>query len=360
MLGIPEAVLARAVRDAADAAQLIAGRAALLGIAPRGRISAGGATRLLATTDGWCALTLSRPDDVAAVPALVETEVADPWRAVEAWAANCTAVQVVDRARLLGLPVAALGEAEPVAPRVIGCGTAGPARAVTGLLVVDLTSMWAGPLCGRLLSDGGATVVKVESPARPDGTRTGSGEFFDWMNAGKLSYCLDFDDPRLRALLTVADVVLEGSRPAALARRGLGPHDIAPRPGRVWLRVTGHGTDGDYAERVAFGDDAAVAGGLVGWVGDEPVFIGDAIADPLTGLAAAAAVRDGLGSGGGVLIEVSMAAVAATYAALPAGTVVCCSPDRPWAPPAAEPAAELGADNAAVERLVAERDLTAC
>ena len=59
-------------------------------------------------------------------------------------------------------------------------------------------------------------------------------------------------------------MVIESSRPAGLTRRGLGPDDIAARDGRVWLRITGHGADGERADRVAFGDDAAVAGGLVG------------------------------------------------------------------------------------------------
>lgn len=132
-----------------------------------------------------------------------------------------------------------------------------------GLLVVDLTSMWAGPLCGQLLARAGAVVVKVESPRRPDGTRGGDPAFFDWMNSGKLSYSIDFDKDAddLRALLAAADIVLEGSRPAALARRGLGPHECPPQPGRVWLRITGYGTGEPDAQRVAFGDDAAVAGG---------------------------------------------------------------------------------------------------
>ena len=356
MLGIPEAVLARATQYEPDAARLITGRAALLGIAPQGRVSAGAATRLFPTGDGWCALTLSRPDDVAAVPALVEADVDDAWQAVEAWASGCSAAHVVDRARLLGLPVAELGEADAADPRVIGCGTASAGRSVAGLLVVDLTSMWAGPLCGQLLARAGATVIKVESPDRPDGTRAGNREVFDWMNTGKLSYAVDFtrDEAALRSLLSAADVVLEGSRPSALARRHLGPHDIAPQPGRVWLRVTGHGTDGDHADRVAFGDDAAVAGGLVRWQDSEPAFVGDAIADPLSGLAAAGAVVDALSRGGGVLIEVSMAAVAAGYDAGPETAT-------PLAPPASVPAAaELGADNAAVERLVAERSFAAC
>ncbi len=57
---------------AVDAASLLAGRAGLLGLTRGGRVSAGGATRLLAARDGWCAITLSRPDDVAAVPALLQ------------------------------------------------------------------------------------------------------------------------------------------------------------------------------------------------------------------------------------------------------------------------------------------------
>ena len=66
---------------------------------------------------------------------------------------------------------------------------------------------------------------------------------------------------------------------------------------------------------MAFGDDAAVSGGLVGGTDGDPVFCGDAIADPLTGLHAALAVAESLTRGGGELIELSMAAVAATYAA---------------------------------------------
>ncbi len=369
-LGITDSVLSRAqavvdvladqtdaLTGHVDAWELLSGRAALLELAPQGRVSAGGATRLLRTLDGWSALTLSRTDDLAAVPALLEADASadDPWPAIECWAAARTSADVVERAVLLGLPVAALGEAEGAPPRVIGCGTAGPTRPLTELLVVDLSSMWAGPLCGQLLLRAGATVVKVESPGRPDGTRLGDRRFFDWMNAGKLCYAAEFDRDRdaLARLLQAADVVLEGSRPDALARRGLGPHDIAPLPGRVWLRITGHGTDEAGRARVAFGDDAAVAGGLVGHGPDGPVFVGDAIADPLTGLAAAHAVLDALQRGGGVLAEVAMSAVAATYAAGPSGAVVDAPPVAPVRIDSY--AAELGAHQAQVEALVIAR-----
>jgi hypothetical protein len=119
------------------------------------------------------------------------------------------------------------------------------------------------------------------------------------------------------------------------------------------LRITGYGSD--HPDRVAFGDDAAVAGALVRHQDGRPVFCGDAIADPLSGLEATLAVLDALIRGGGVIVDVSMAAVAASYAALPAEPVNG-SPRTPT--PADEPAHELGADNARVEELVGARRVT--
>lgn len=356
--------LRRRIGVTVDAAELLAGRAALLGLSRQGRVSAGGATRLLVARDGWCALTLSRPDDVDTVPALVETGAvpADPWPAVEAWVAGQYRAEAVGRARLLGLPAAVLGEAVAASPVVRLIGPPASPRPLAGLLVVDLSSMWAGPLCGQLLARAGATVVKVETVGRPDGTRAGSPAFFDWMNAGKLCCTADFDDTgRLRALLEVADVVIESARPAALRRRGLGPEDVAARDGRIWLRITGHGAVGEHANWTAFGDDAAVAGGLVGRSADGPVFCGDAIADPLTGLHAALAVAQSLARGGGEVVDVAMAAVAATYAALPMIDRERRCPTRlPSVPVVVQTASRLGADDDAVDRLVAERRLASC
>ncbi|WP_041301514.1 CoA transferase [Mycolicibacterium rhodesiae] len=368
-LAVPTAVLSRARRVAndfraltgveCDADAIIAGRAGLLRQTPHDRISAGGATHLMRSRDGWCALTLSRPDDVDAVPALIEvdTVAGDPWPDVHRWVSERHAAEFTDRGRLLGLPVAALGESRARPPRRRALGAATSGRAPSGLLVADLSAMWAGPLCGQLLARAGATVVKVESASRPDGARSGPAEFFDWMNGGKLSYLVDFDDPSgLRSLLAAADVVIESSRPAAFARRGLAPEDVQPRDGRVWLRITGHGTDGERGNWVAFGDDAAVSGGLVRGSAAEPDFCGDAIADPLTGLEAAATVAQALRDGGGQLVELSMSAVAATYARLPRTDEISCSA----APPPSKRASALGADNAAVERTVAEKLLAAC
>lgn len=343
-----------------DAAGLLSGRAALRGLTRAGRVSPGGATRLLAARDGWCALTLSRADDVTAVPALLQVdEVAvDPWPQLQRWAAVGGVAEIVERAALLDIPAAGLGVAAAAPPRARRIAPTAPPRPARGLLVADLSSMWAGPLCGQLLARAGATVVKVESPRRPDGTRAGDQSFFDWINHEKLCYEIDFDSQadELRELLAVCDVVIEGSRPAALARRGLGPEDIAPRTGRIWLQITAY--DG---RRPGFGDDAAVGGGLVGTSAEGPVFCGDAIADPLTGLQGALAVAESLARGGGELIQLSMAAVAATYAALPTGPSESPEPVAPPpAPPPTPPASRLGADNEAVRRLVTQRRCLSC
>lgn len=343
-----------------DAVSLLTGRAALLGLARGGRVSPGGATRLLAARNGFCALTLSRADDLDAVPALLQARdvAADPWPGLQRWAATRPVAEILERAGLLDIPVAALGEAAPAVPHIRLAGSRLAPRAPQGLLVTDLSSMWAGPLCGHLLARAGATVVKVESPRRPDGTRAGSRSFFDWINGQKLCYGVDFDGQadELRELLAVSDIVIEGSRPAALARRGLGPDDIAPRAGRIWLQITGY-----EGLRPGFGDDTAVAGGLVGTSADGPVFCGDAIADPLTGLEATLALAESLGRGGGELIGVSMAEVAATYAALPVEPSASPAPvSAPPAPPASRPASGPGADNAAVRHLVSQRRVLSC
>jgi len=358
-------VLSRAAEITADAATLLAGRAGLLGLTRGGRVSAGGATRLLRARDGWCAITLSRPDDVAAVPAVLQVDDApkepdDPWGALTVWAAARLTGEIVERTGLLDIPAAALGEAAAAPPRIRPISSPAPVPGLAGLLVADLSSMWAGPLCGHLLARAGATVVKVESPRRPDGTRTGDRAFFDWINGEKLSYCIDFDSQadQLRQLLMVADVVIEGSRPAALARRRLGPDHLAPRDGRIWLRITGYDDD---SGRPAFGDDAAVAGGLVGTGVDGPVFCGDAIADPLTGLEATRAVTDSLHRGGGELIQVAMSAVAANYAELPTTEPVSAHPaPPPRRPHVTKPGPETGADNDTVLHLVSERRCLSC
>jgi hypothetical protein len=368
----------------ADVAELIAGRAALSGFTRQGRTSAGGSSRLLATMDGWCAVTLSRADDVAAVPALLAilgTEAdREPAGAEAAWdilgpaAGQRTARELADAAQLLGIPAAPLPADPPAAAwppwHAAVIAARSPTASLAGALVVDLSSMWAGPLCARLLGLAGARIIKVESAGRPDGARSGNQAFYDWLHAGHKSLVLPFDSGRgrslLAGLLSAADVVIEASRPRALAHLGLAPRSIAHKDGQVWLSITGYGRDDP--ERVAFGDDAATAGGLVGWAGHgEPVFCADAIADPLTGIVGALAIAQSVAGGGGELIDLPMRAVAAAFAAAtapchgehelsPDGSLVTCHalgqrqrvlPPRPPAP-VPGPAAAFGADTEAI------------
>ena len=222
------------------------------------------------------------------------------------------------------------------------------------LVVADLSGLWAGPLCGSLLADAGAQVVKVESTGRPDGARRGPAPFFDLLNAGKRAVALDLttDAGRstLRRVLERVDVVIEASRPRALEQLGIHALDVltSGRP-RVWVSITGHGRGPGARDRVGFGDDAAVAGGLVAWDGDEPFFCADAVADPASGLVAAAAVLDAIASGGSWLVDVAMAGVAAWLAgptlAVPAGTVA--APPATWRR-ARGAGPDLGADTAEV------------
>jgi hypothetical protein len=320
-----------------DPVALLAGRAALLGLTRQGSRSAGGACRLLAVTDGWVAVSLARPEDVELVPALIGPG-GDPsvvgstgpsWGALARAARTLPGHELVGRARELGLPAGVVPTSPapgPAPPVVLPLGRSGPAGSAVRPLVIDLSSLWAGPLCARVLSDTGARVIKVESTGRPDAGRSGCPPLFDWLHAGHESVVLDFDSRPDRAvlvgLLSRADVVIEGSRPRALAALGIDAGAlVAGRPGMTWLSITGYGRSGPAAGWVAFGDDAAAAAGLVARrAGGSPVFCGDAIADPLTGLQAAWAVVESRRRGGGELVSVAMVdAVRSVLGPLPPG-----------------------------------------
>ncbi|MCF8571927.1 CoA transferase [Gordonia sp. HY002] len=345
-----------------DANTLLTGRSGMTGRRGHGRVSVGGSTRLLQASDGWIGVTLSRSTDLDSLPALLETSesITEPWRTLADAVRLRTASEIVERAQLLGIPAAELGAVAAAPPRSARRWPRRQQPIDSNLLVVDLSSMWAGPLCGQILAGLGATVVKVESPLRPDGTRAGDPDFFRWMNGLKLPYSADLyaDGARLGRLLDVADVVIEASRPRALVQAGLDAHSRTDRPGRVWVRITGYGPS--HPMRVAFGDDAAVAGALVGQSPDGPIFCGDAIADPLTGITAAHQVVESLNRGGGETIDVAMADVAATFAALPAVT----APPRPVelgepCPPDLDAPQPLR-DAEWVDRLVAARSEPTC
>ena len=193
---------------------------------------------------------------------------------------------------------------------------------LAGVKVLEATTTWAGPMCGAILAAMGAQVVKVESSRRPDPTRATMPAFFQRLNGGKAEQRLDFaasdDRARLFELIAAADVLITSARPRAFAGLGLAPEAVfAANPGLVWVAITGYGWTGGAGERVAFGDDAAAAGGLVRWTNEgEPRFLGDALADPVTGLTAAIGALEAAEAGGGCLVDVAMARCAATAAAV--------------------------------------------
>jgi hypothetical protein len=363
-----------------DALALLGERAAIEGLTRHGPRSCGGSARLVrAADDDWIVVQLARPEDHDSVAAWLELDGPPPeaevWATIERCVAGRDARDLIDRAALRGLPFTRVGEVPPpvhdpsmpvpASARAVTAGPATPtpaptsepnvpAAAVDGLLVVDLSSLWAGPLAARLLADRGARVVKVESTSRPDGARRGPAAFYDRFHHGTRSVALDLTHPdgqaRLRELVARADVVIEGSRPRALRRMGIDADDVlSTGPVRVWLSITGFGR---AVDRVAFGDGAAAAGGLVAVDDGGPCFVADAVADPLAGLVGATAVDAALAAGGRWAVDVSMAGVAAHVAGPAPGERWRPDPSRHPAPPSApvapEPAPALGAHNAEV------------
>ena len=349
-----------------DPAWILGGRAALSGGSRRGRTSIGGSCRLIRARDGWVAVNLARDEDHAHLQAVLGGDWSEgAWPAIERTAAAIDAAELVARGQLVGVPISALPSSSidhRDSPRPWRSGRHGRPRPIdTAPVVIDLSSLWAGPLCARMLSSVGMRVVKVESTRRPDGARAGSSRFFDWLHHDHESVALDFSSEAgrraLRALLFRADIVIEASRPRALGQLGIDAEAIAGA-GATWISITGYGRRGDLTHRVAFGDDAAVAGGLVAWDRrGEPVFCADAIADPLTGVHAAVAGLASMLAGGGHLIELAMSEVAAFSGRIPASTG-CEAGDRggcyqskvplevlpPTVPPLTPRAAGLGRD----------------
>lgn len=300
---------ARGPAGGPSALNLLVERAVMLGHSGWGTWSAGTSCRLLPTVDGWVALNLPRAADLEAIPALVHAASIpniDPWTQAEQAIAGLTIADVVERSELLGIPAAQVpsgweadpqrvhrGETDGPIPMLVTDEQSFTAHRIDRPLVVDLTSLWAGPLAGWYLARAGAEVIKVESTRRPDGARRGTPTFYRHLNGRKTVLHIDLGAAdgvsALVDLVERADIVLEASRPRAMAGFGIDPVDHVAN-GTIWCSITGYGRTGPAAGRVAFGDDAAVAGGLVTTVDRRPWFIGDAAADPVAGVTAATGV----------------------------------------------------------------------
>ncbi len=190
--------------------------------------------------------------------------------------------------------------------------------ALSDILVVDLSRVFAGPYCSMVLGDLGATVIKVEQPGKGDDTRqygppyiAGESAYYLGLNRNKHSITLDFSVPedkeRLLVLIKKAAVLVENFRPGTLARQGLSYEDLRTlNPGLVYCSISGYGQNGPYVSRagydfVAQGESGMMA--ITGEVDGEPQRIGSPIGDQSAGMFATIAilaalrVRDQTGKG---------------------------------------------------------------
>jgi crotonobetainyl-CoA:carnitine CoA-transferase CaiB-like acyl-CoA transferase len=173
----------------------------------------------------------------------------------------------------------------------------GPLR---GTRVIELATLFAGPLAGAFLSDFGADVVKVEHPTKPDQSR-GHGPGGLWwkvLGRNKQTMTLNLSTVEgaelLRRLAAGADVLIENFRPGTLERWGIGPAELhAVNPRLVVARVTGFGQVGPYARRPGFGTLAEAMSGFAAATGEPdgpPTLPPFGLADSIAALATAYAV----------------------------------------------------------------------
>lgn len=266
--------------------------------------------RMIACCDGWIAVSLARKDDLDVVPAWTGASFDDePWQAIARSAAFRTAADMVASGAALHLPVARVGEALPLSVSDLRAS-----RKLNGR-VLDLSALWAGPYCGGLLAEAGLDVVKIDSLDRPDSTAVYLPKLDKRLNGRKKRRQLPIDAATLGGSISTARVLITSARPHALARLGLTEEALFARnPDLLWIAITSHGWSGDKAMRVGFGDDCAAAGGLVEWEDGEPHFLGDAVADPLTGLTAATLALEALSAEKAGLLDISLAGTSACFA----------------------------------------------
>jgi len=189
---------------------------------------------------------------------------------------------------------------------------------LSGITVIDLTRILAGPFCTQLLGDLGANVIKIERPGSGDDTRrfgppylhdeagsnTGESAYFMSCNRNKRSVAIDISSSEgqvlLRRLIKKADVLIENFKVGNLARYGLGYDDLKKDcPGLVYCSVTGFGQTGPYADRPGYDPLIQAMGGVMSVTGNPdgaPQKVGVPIADLMTGMYASVAITSALRS----------------------------------------------------------------
>ena len=203
-----------------------------------------------------------------------------------------------------------------------------------GMKVIELAHIMAGPVCGLMLADMGADVIKVEKAAGDDTRRSvppeieGESAAFMMMNRNKRGIVLDLKNPEgnavLRKMLSTADVVIENYRKGTMEKLGLGYETLREdNPGLIYCEISGFGRTGPYAERGGFDLIAQGMAGLMSITGEgagrPPVKVGAPVSDITAGILAAmgvaAAYARKLQTGKGQKVDTSLfeAAITHTY-----------------------------------------------
>ena len=197
--------------------------------------------------------------------------------------------------------------------------------ALSGVRVLDLTRILAGPFCTQMLGDLGADIIKVERPGAGDDTRhwgpdyikdaggqdTGESAYFVSANRNKRSVTIDLAQPEgadvIRKLALKADILVENFKVGGLAKYGLSYDELkAENPGLIYCSITGFGQTGPYADRAGYDFLIQGMGGLMSLGGEPdgaPQKTGVAISDVMCGMYAATAIlaalrhRDQTGQG---------------------------------------------------------------
>ncbi len=196
---------------------------------------------------------------------------------------------------------------------------------LSGIRVLDLSRILAGPTCTMMLGDLGAEVIKVERPGMGDDTRTwgppfagGEAAYYLCCNRNKKSITIDLKNPKgielIKELAKISDVVVENFTPGLPKKLGVDYETLkAINPRLVYLSITAYGQDGPYVDRPGYDMVLSAVGGLM-WITGEadgpPCKVGVAITDVHTGTHAAAAIMAALyyreRSGKGQYIDCSL------------------------------------------------------
>jgi crotonobetainyl-CoA:carnitine CoA-transferase CaiB-like acyl-CoA transferase len=174
-------------------------------------------------------------------------------------------------------------------------------KPLSGVRVLDMTRVLAGPFCTMILADMGAEVIKIEEPGKGDDTRSwppfkgGESTYFMSVNRGKQSVTLNLKPPEGQAILTKliarSDVLVENFRTGTMDRLGFGYRALArSHPKLIYCSISGFGESGPEASRAGYDLVVQAESGvmdLTGFPDGPPVKVGNSIADLVAGMSAA-------------------------------------------------------------------------